>query len=100
MFNSPSMLQQMVTLFSFDEKQEILEHIGYKIENIKSWISHSVYHNDVEYEEVWIWVAYKERPSDQELKKDSYYIENKYGLDHVIQNLIIFQLKSLLFNIK
>ena len=51
----------MVT-FSKGEMEYILRENGYAVESYKAWGSRSVYHNDVEFFDVNLDVAYKEFP--------------------------------------
>lgn len=65
----------MINYFSHDEMTTILEQNGYTVKLVTVNMRYSVYHNDVEYEDVEVWGVFD---GDGEYKKPSYLDFKKY----------------------
>lgn len=89
----------------FDENEiiDLLTSKGYTIETVTGWESRTVYHNDVEFEDVPVLIAYKThigKPDKKELGESAYWLQNKYGINNVFLKEIKQRLKTVLFNDK
>lgn len=75
------------------EAAEILRSVGYMVEIVPSWVAELSYHNNTDYRDTEVTIAYlpEDKPSPEELKRDSYWLESNYGLS--VQLYKVFKTK-------
>jgi len=76
---------ELKLFFSNEEMIQSLKRLGYSIETVKSWESRSVYHNNVEFDDKDVVIAFKEPPLKEDLTKDAYTISCKYGIEQTFR---------------
>lgn len=79
--------------YSNAESAEILQSVGYTVETVQSWVAELSYHNNTDYRTTEVTIAYlpEDKPSPEELKRDSYWLESNYGLS--VQLYKVFKTK-------
>ncbi len=83
--------------YSEKEMIEILQKIDYIIEEIETYsIHYRSYHDDeIKYK---IYIAYKEKPSNEILKKEYYIIQQICGIETIFNQEIKKRFTKMLFN--
>lgn len=75
--------------FSEEEMIQALKSLGYTIEIVKSWESASAYHNEVEYVDKDVRVAFKVPPLHEHLTRDAYTVSLNYGIEKIFKDELV-----------
>lgn len=79
--------------FTDEEMIEMLKGIGYQTDIINSWESRPAYHNDVEYIDRKVLIAFKEKPDEEVLKANAYTLKEKFGIEKIFNNEVKKRIK-------
>lgn len=77
----------MTIRFTEEEMREYLLKKGYSVEFVKSWKSHNVGYNDIEYTDEQVLIAYLQMPSEQVLEWNSYELKQEYGIEKIFEKV-------------